>query len=272
MSAARLAIAGAAGRVGQALLRLAAADPALKIVAALERPDSPHLGADAGALCGGPASGLPLSATCDAPVDVLVEFSRPDACVAWAEWCAARGVAFVSGTTGLEEHHTASLRRAAERCAVLWSPNMSIGANLVMRLVREVAARLGADWDIEITEAHHRYKMDAPSGTAKALLAAACAGRGVRPSDVAVYGREGQTGARPPGQIGVHALRMGDVIGDHEVIFHSLMESVSLRHRVSNRDTFAAGALRAARWLAGRPPRWYTIADVLEHAAAAPRR
>ncbi|MGE0479662.1 MAG: 4-hydroxy-tetrahydrodipicolinate reductase [Phycisphaerae bacterium] len=269
MSPVRLAVAGAAGRVGQALLRLAAADPELRIVAALERPDSAHLGVDAGTLVGGAPLGVKVGAACETPPDVLVEFSRPDAAVAWAEWCAARGVAFVSGTTGLEERHTAALRRAAERCAVLWSPNMSIGANLVMRLVREVAARLGNDWDIEITEAHHRHKVDAPSGTAKALLAAACAGRGVRAADVAVYGREGQTGTRPAGQIGVHALRMGDVIGDHEIIFHSPMESVSLRHRVSNRDTFAAGALRAACWLAGKAPRWYTMADILDGGADA---
>ena len=259
----RLAIAGCTGRTGVALTRLAAGDPAFVIVAAVTVSNDPRLGQDAGQAAGIDALGVPIAAEVETACDVLIEFTTPAGCASWARWCTGRGVRFVSGTTGLTEPQHATLRAAAEQVPVVWAPNMSIGVNLLLAVVAELAAKLDDTWDVEICETHHRHKVDAPSGTAHALLEAICRARGQSNADAAVYGRAGQCGPRPAGQIGVHALRMGSIVGEHEVHFASAAEAVTLRHRAFTRDTFAAGALRAARWLQSRGPGLYGMHDVL---------
>lgn len=244
------------------LLRLARDDARFELVAAVTRTDDPLIGQDAGAVHGAAPLGLSVAPAYEGACDVVVEFTLPDGCAAWADWCGRRGCALVSGTTGLSAGQHARLAAAAERAPVLWSPNMSLGANVLARLAAQAAEWL-ADADIEITEAHHSAKIDAPSGTAKMLLESVCEARGVSAAESAVYGRSGAAGPRRRGEVGVHALRMGDVIGEHEVHFAHAGESVSLRHRAHVRETFAAGALHAARWLAGRPPGLYGMRDLL---------
>lgn len=263
MNTLRVAIAGATGRMGRGLIALAAADPTVQLVAATTTADDPLLGQDAGHVAWIDPLGVPITTEITTPCDVLIEFTLPPGCAAWARWCAAAGAALVSGTTGLDSAATAALDAAARTIPVVWAPNMSIGINLLLEAVADVARKLSLDWDVEISEIHHRRKVDAPSGTAQALAEAICAARGQDPEQTIVYGREGPCGPRPPGQVGMHALRMGAIVGEHEVHFTCEAESVTLRHRVFSRDTFCAGALRAARWLPGRPPGRYTMRDVL---------
>ena len=259
----KLAVLGATGRMGAAVLRLAQADDALEIAAALAAPDDPQLGVDAGDLAGGRALGLPVASATDAEFDVLIDFSAPAAVARWAEECATRGAALVSGTTGMTPEQTAALQAAAERVPVVWAPNMSIGVNVLLRAVRDVARLLGDGWDIEIAEAHHRHKVDAPSGTARALYETVCDALGRDPAAVGVFGREGEVGARTANEIGVHALRMGSVVGEHAVHYASDQEIITLSHSAKTRDVFAAGALRAAKWTQGRPAGYYGMRDVL---------
>jgi 4-hydroxy-tetrahydrodipicolinate reductase len=263
MNPLRLAIVGCSGRMGQALVRLASADPAFQIAAAVTTAEDPRLGHDAGLMAGAGELGVPIGERCEVPCDVAIEFTLPPGCRAWAEWCAANGVALVSGTTGLSDTDTAWLRAAAARVPVVWSPNMSIGINLLLRLVAEAATQLDQTWDVEICETHHREKIDAPSGTARALFEAVCTARGQDPLDAATYGRYGQCGPRQPGEIGMHALRLGTNIGEHEVHFAAAGETLTLRHQAQSREIFAAGALRAARWVVGRPSGLYHMRDVL---------
>ncbi|MEW6250363.1 MAG: 4-hydroxy-tetrahydrodipicolinate reductase [Planctomycetota bacterium] len=259
----RLAIAGATGRMGQMLVRLAAADPACRLVATTTIEGDPLIGQDAGRIAGLNPLGVTIATRICVPCDALIEFTSPSGTASWAQWCAAEHVALVSGTTGLGAAEHAALRAAAAQVPVVWAPNMSTGVNLLLALVSDVAARLGADWDIEIVETHHRRKVDAPSGTARALLEAAAAARDQSADAVATHGRSGLIGPRPAGQIGVHAVRMGAIVGEHAVHFTSESESLTLAHRAFAREAFAAGALRAARWVAGRPPGLYAMRDVL---------
>ena len=266
----RVIIVGAAGRMGRTLTRLVVDDPSLQLVGAATLPGDALIGQDAGTVAGTRAAGVALSSFEPDPhrdisgmCDVLIDFTTPEGAVAWARWCARAGAAMVCGSTGLAPADLDVLREAARAVPVLWSPNMSVGVNLLLRLVREAARSLDADWDIEIAESHHRLKADAPSGTAKALLDAACEGRGVAASDVAIHGREGLLGVRKRGEIGVHALRLGGVVGEHDVHFATPFEHITLSHRAESRDVFAAGALRAAKWLAGKPAGLYAMRDVL---------
>jgi 4-hydroxy-tetrahydrodipicolinate reductase len=263
MSVLRIAITGCTGQMGRALIRLAAGDPAFEVVGAATIPGDLRLGEDAGRMAGVDAVNVPITTEINVPCDALLEFTSLAGCEAWARWCAAHQVPLVSGTTGLGPDQQAALHAAAGHVPVVWAPNMSVGINLLLKLVADLAARLDLTWDLEIAETHHRRKVDAPSGTARALLGEVCRVRDQQPDDVAVYGRAGQTGPRPPGQIGVHALRMGAIVGEHEVHFTSDTESLSLRHRAFSRDTFAAGALHAARWLQGRAAGLYSMRDVL---------
>lgn len=258
-----LAIAGCTGRMGRALIRLAAADPDFEIVAAATVPDDPLLGQDAGSVAGLGPINVAIRADVGRRCEALVEFTTPAGCQTWSGWCAGAGVPLVSGTTGLDQAQRDALHSAAARTPIVWAPNMSVGVNLMLAVAADLAARLDDDWDVEICETHHRRKVDAPSGTARALLEAICQARGCQPKQTAIHGREGQCGPRPRGQIGVHAVRMGEIVGEHEVHFTCDAESVTLRHRALARDTFAAGALRAARWLVGRPPGLYSMRDVL---------
>jgi len=272
-----LAIAGAAGRMGRRLIALAAADETLRVVAALESTDSPHLGADAGDLAGIGRAGLRVVDKTDAPFDVLIDFSSPAGTDHWLAVCRARRRAIVIGTTGHADAQREDIRSAAGVIPVLKAANMSVGVNVLLRAVRQLAAALDESYDVEIVETHHRFKKDAPSGTALALLEAVHAGRhdaGRALGDVR-YGRGHTepgapakgTPARTPGEITLHALRLGDTIGDHTVHFAALGETITISHSAHTRDTFAAGALRAAAWLARQPAGLYTMQDVLSNPA-----
>jgi 4-hydroxy-tetrahydrodipicolinate reductase len=264
MKAIRLAVAGAAGRMGRTLVRLAAADARFQVVAALVEPGEPAMGRDAGAHAGIEPLGVPLSARSHHSPDVLIEFTNPAGTRAWAAWCAQHEVALVSGTTGLRPEDQAQLRAAAERVPVLWAANMSLGVALLRRLAAQLAAWLDESWDVEIVEAHHRAKSDAPSGTARALLDALGAARAAakRTPPTIAHGRQGPAALRAPGEIGMHAVRLGGIVGDHAVHFASADEMLTLHHRALSRDLFAAGALRAAAAIVGRPPKLYTIDEL----------
>ncbi|HEY8042032.1 MAG TPA: 4-hydroxy-tetrahydrodipicolinate reductase [Polyangiaceae bacterium] len=256
----RLAVIGASGRMGRAVVRLAR-EAGVELVCAVA---STEIGRDVGELAGIGPTGIcvvdGLAALEHARADVAIDFSTPSATVALAPIAAAAGTAMVSGTTGLDEAARAALDRAAARVAVLWEPNMSVGVHVLARLVAEATAAL-ADWDVEIVETHHRAKVDAPSGTALRLAEAVQAGRDGSPQ--LVHGRQGRPGARPSAEIGMHALRGGDVVGDHVVHVLGGGERLELTHRATSRDVFAHGALRAATWIAGKAPGRYTLADVL---------
>lgn len=246
--------------MGTRLIQLIQVDRALSLGAALDRADHPRLGDDAGVLAGVGSLGVPLSAALDRPVDVVIDFSLPTGTLSLAKVCAERGVGLVVGTTGFEPEQRASVEQAARRIPLLISPNLSRAVNLLMRLVGEAARALGASADIEIVERHHHFKKDAPSGTALRLAEIAAQAVG---SDQFAHGRHGQVGERPRGEIGVHALRTGDNPGEHTVVFGLMGECLELSHRALNRDGFALGALDAAKFLAGKPPGLYTMADLL---------
>ena len=259
----RLAVAGCTGRTGLAVVRLASGDPHFHVVAGLTHPADPLIGRDVGEAARLDPLGVAVQSECAAACDVVVEFTLPAGCAQWAAWCAENGAALVSGTTGLEAPQLEALEQAARSVPVVWAPNMSVGANLLLRLVAEVARRVDESWDVEISETHHRHKVDAPSGTAKALLEAVRRSRSIQAEQQAVFGREGQCGPRTPGEIGVHARRLGEIVGEHDVTFGSAHESLTLQHRAFSRDAFAQGALHVARWACAQPPGLYSMDDVL---------
>ena len=245
--------------MGTRLVQLVQAAPDLDLGAAIGRPGHPGLGNDVGPLVGLPELGIPLAAALDGAVDVVVAFSQPAATLEIAAACARAGVPLVVGTTGFEPGARAELEGHAREIALLVSPNTSRAVNTLMRLVGE-AARLLDGADIEIIERHHRFKKDAPSGTAIRLAEVAAEATG---SDRLIHGRSGLTGERPAGEIGIHALRAGDNPGEHTVVFGLMGESLELTHRALNRDGFARGALDAARYLVGRAPGLYAMTDLL---------
>ena len=257
-----IAITGAAGRMGQRLLALAKQDGGFSIVAALERPDHPAQGRDAGEVCGAGAFGVPVTADLRATPQVLIDFTAPAALRQWLRTCAERRIAVVVGTTGLQSADHAAIDAAARTVPVLQSPNMSLGVNVLFKIAGEVARMLGDDYDKEIVEGHHRFKKDAPSGTAMGLADAILKAMN-KTRDALVYDRHGDDAVRKPGEIGMHALRIGDEVGRHTAYFAALGERLELTHVATNRDTFAHGALRAAKWLAGQKPGRYTMADLL---------
>jgi 4-hydroxy-tetrahydrodipicolinate reductase len=257
-----IAITGAAGRMGQRLLALAKQDGGFKIVGAVERPDHPMQGRDAGEVAGVGATGLAVTYDLKATPQVLIDFTSPDSTRHWLKSCRDRGIAMVIGTTGLQAQDHATIERAVTEIPVLQSPNMSLGVNVLFKIAGEVAKLLGDDYDKEIVEGHHRFKKDAPSGTAAGLADAILKAMG-KPRDALVYGRHGDDVVRKRGDIGMHSLRIGDEVGRHTAYFASLGERLELTHVATNRDTFAHGALRAATWLAGQKPGRYTVADML---------
>lgn len=261
-----LVVTGASGRMGQTLIRLAQGSDRLRLVACVERAGHPWIGRDVGEAMGGAALGVkvtddPLEAF--AKAQAVVDFTAPAATVEFAALAAQARACHVIGTTGLEAEHLAKIEAASRHAVIVRAGNMSLGVNLLVRLTQKVAAALDADWDIEIVEAHHRMKVDAPSGTALMLGAAAAEGRGVRLEDARVSGRDGITGARERGSIGFSAIRGGDVVGEHDVIFATEGERVVLRHLATDRAIFARGALRAAVWGQGKKPGQYDMMDVL---------
>ena len=261
-----IVVTGASGRMGQMLMRTIAASDKARLVGAVERPGNDWVGRDVGEAMGGPAMGLivtddPLEAF--ARAQAVIDFTAPGATVEFAALAAQARAVHVIGTTGLEAEHLKKIAAAARHAVIVRAGNMSLGVNLLTRLTQKVAEALDADWDIEIVEAHHRMKVDAPSGTALMLGAAAAAGRGVSLDDVRDSGRDGITGARKPGDIGFSAIRGGDIVGEHDVIFATAGERIVLRHIATDRTIFARGALKAALWGQGQKPGEYDMMDVL---------
>ena len=270
----KIGVLGCAGRMGRAVMAEVLASADLQLAGGVEQPGHAALGQDLGLLAG--VETLGIVATDDArallgEADVVIEFSAPEASVAHARTAAELNTGHVIGTTGLSEAQEATLRDAARRTAIVRAANMSLGVNLLLGLAEQVARALEPEaFDIEILEMHHKHKIDAPSGTALALGAAIARGRGVSLAEVAARGRDGLTGARKPGAIGFAALRGGDAVGDHSVIFAGVGERLELTHRASDRRIYARGALHAARWLQGRPPGLYGMSEVLGLATARP--
>jgi len=268
---ARVAVLGASGRMGKALIRLIAASDEHELVGALGEPGDRLLGRDAGQVVGLEALGIPvtddLSIALDnagGACDVAIDFTVPAATKHHARACAAGGHALVVGTTGLGADEFAALQAASRRVPVLYARNMSLGVTVLTELVRQAAALLGPEFDAEITEAHHRHKKDSPSGTALQLGEAVATARGRQLADVAVYSRPRLvTTERPDEAIGFASLRGGAIVGDHTVLFAGAEELLELTHRATDRALFARGALRAASWLVGQPAGLYTLREVL---------
>jgi len=262
----RLAVVGAAGRMGRMLLQTIPDTLGMRLSGALENAASPAIGQDCGTLIGAEPNGVLISADPAAVLegcDVLIDFSSPPSTVALAALTARMGVAHVIGTTGLSDEDLGAIAAAAQKTPIVRSGNMSLGVNLLAVLVERAARALGPAWDAEIVEMHHRLKVDAPSGTALLLGEAAARGRGVDLSEHSARGRDGLTGPRRAGDIGFASLRGGTVIGDHSVIFAGMGERIELSHRAEERGIFARGALAAALWTRGRPAGLYSMADVL---------
>jgi 4-hydroxy-tetrahydrodipicolinate reductase len=262
----RIAVAGAAGRMGRTLTRIVHEADAVVLVGGLEAKGTPHIGQDLGPLCG--LGNIDAKITDDPlellrEVDALLDFTTPAATVAVAELTAQTRIVHVIGTTGFTADDEARIKAAARHARIVKSGNMSLGVNLLAALVRQAAQALGEDFDIEIVEMHHRHKVDAPSGTALLLGEAAAMGRGVDLASHSVRAREGHTGPRPSGHVGFATLRGGSVIGDHTVIFAGPDERLELCHAAQSRDIFARGALKAAQWAFDKKPGLYGMADVL---------
>ena len=265
----RVALVGAAGRMGQALARCLHEQrvEGLALAAAVDHPDCAQQGADIGALAGIGDRNIAITADLEAATsasDVFIDFSFHAATAAHAQQASGWGQPLVIGTTGLTHEEQEQVREAAEKIPVVMAPNMSLGVNLLFGLAREAARTLkGKGYDVEIVERHHRRKKDAPSGTAIGLGEAVAEGLDAQLDDVAVHGRHGMTGERTSQEIGFHAVRGGDIVGDHTVMFATDGEVLELSHRATSRDAFAVGALRAAAWVVAQPPGLYHMQDVL---------
>ncbi len=261
----KLAMFGASGRMGQHILTMASEADDIEIVGAVDI-DTAVQGKDIGELIGKGTLGVTVTADLG-PVlgkaDVLIDFTRPEASLISSEFCGKSGTALVVGTTGLSDSQQEQLKKNVAGIPCVYAPNMSMGVNLLFKLVKDAAAILGEDYDIEITEIHHRFKKDAPSGTAKRIAEIIADTLGTPLSEYGVYGREGITGERGPKEIGVHAIRTGDVVGEHTVTFGTLGERFELTHKAHSRDTFASGVLPAARFAIKAVPGLYDMQDVL---------
>ena len=261
----RIAIAGASGRMGRMLVEAVLDAPDCTLAGALDVAGSPQLGQDAGAFLGRATGVVTTSdlATALAGSQVLIDFTRPEGTLKHLQACAEHGVALVIGTTGFGTEDKAAIGAAAQRIPVFMSPNMSVGVNVVMRLIEQAAKAFAHGYDIEIIEAHHRNKIDAPSGTALKMGEVVANALGRNLADNAVFGREGVTGVRDPSTIGFATVRGGDIIGDHTVLFAGIGERIEITHKSSSRATYAQGSLRAARFLAHSGPGLYDMNDVL---------
>lgn len=260
----RIGVTGAAGRMGRTIIQALSKASDMQLALALEHADSPAIGMDAGELAGVSSRGTPVQADfAGADFDVLIDFSQPAATLAYIERCQTAGRKVVIGTTGFDDTGRRRIRTAAEKTAIVFAPNMSVGVNLCFHLL-EIAARvLADDVDIEVMEAHHRHKQDAPSGTALRMgeVLAQALGRDLKQD--AVFGRHGVTGERPRRQIGFSTVRAGEIVGEHTVLFAGAGERVEITHKAESRLTFAAGALRAARWVMGKDSGLFDMQDVL---------
>lgn len=262
----KIGIAGCGGRMGRTLLAEVLTTEGVALAAGAERAGDAAVGRDLGELAGRTAIGV--KATDDvramfAAADVVIDFTAPSATATHAKMAAAAHKAMVIGTTGLDPYETRAIEEAAQSIPVMWSPNMSIGVNVLLDMVTRAARTLDPSYDIEIVEMHHHHKVDSPSGTALALGRAAASGRGVKLEEVWRKERDGNVGARPKGEIGFATLRGGDVVGDHTVMFAADGERIEFSHRASSRQVFAKGAVRAAAWVSGKPAGLYSMKDVL---------
>jgi 4-hydroxy-tetrahydrodipicolinate reductase len=262
----KVAILGAAGRMGRAIVRVIAAADDLSVAGAVTIPGDRALGSDAGVVAGVRNVGVALTDDPQAALQgaqVAIDFTLPEALEGNLRACVANGTPLVVGTTGLTDEHMAALDVAANEIPLVYGRNMSVGVNVFMALVGQAARVLDEDYDVEIVEAHHRHKLDAPSGTALAVGEAVAAAKGRSLEELAVRGRDGQTGPRVPNTIGFSVIRGGEIAGEHTVMFISPEERLEFVHRAADRQTFARGAVRAARWVAGRAPGRYSMMDVL---------
>lgn len=262
----RIAVTGAAGRMGRTLLEAISQTEGLKVSAAIERENNPFIGKDAGELAGLGTLNVLISDQLEKVIndfDVLIDFTAPEATIANARVCAQHGKKMVVGTTGLSDEQKKQLAEAAGKTAIMFAPNMSVGVNLSLKLLEMAARVLGDDVDIEIIEAHHRHKVDAPSGTALRMgeVIAKTLGRDLK--ECAVYGRQGQEGPRDRKTIGFETIRAGDIVGDHTVMFASDGEILEITHKASSRMTFARGAARASKWIAQKDKGLFDMQDVL---------
>lgn len=262
----RVAVIGAAGRMGRALIQAVSESEGVTLTAAIDRPGNSLIGTDAGELAGIGKLGVTVVDSLEAVVndfDVLIDFTAPAATVANARFCAAHGKKMAIGTTGLTDEQKAELKQSAEKAAILFAPNMSVGVNLCFKLLEIAAKVLGDEVDIEVVEAHHRHKVDSPSGTALRMgeVVADALGRNLK--EVAVYGREGQDGPRKRETIGFATVRAGDIVGEHTVMFAADGERVEITHKATSRMNFARGAVRACRWLDDKPAGLFDMQDVL---------
>jgi 4-hydroxy-tetrahydrodipicolinate reductase len=265
MNQLKIAVAGASGRMGRMLIEAIQNADDTVLVGALDVAGSPNLGADAAAFLGKPA-GIPIEADLSkglANADFLIDFTRPEGTLKHLEYCAAHGIKMIIGTTGFDEAGKAAIAAAAKKTAIVFAPNMSIGVNVTMKLLEMAAKSFSHGYDIEIIEAHHRHKVDAPSGTALKMgeVIADALGRDLK--EVAVYAREGVTGERDPSSIGFATIRGGDIVGDHTVLFAGIGERIEITHKSASRVTYAHGSLRAARFLVDKTSGLYDMQDVL---------
>jgi 4-hydroxy-tetrahydrodipicolinate reductase len=262
----KFCIAGASGRMGRMLIEAVLASPGDTLCGALDQAGSAALGQDAAAFLGR-ACGVAITADLRAGLagaDVLIDFTRPEGTLAHLALCRELGVRAVIGTTGFDAAGKAAIAEAARAVPVVFAPNMSVGVNVVLKLLDMAARALASGYDIEVIEAHHRHKVDAPSGTALAMGETIAAALGRELKDCAVYAREGHTGERDPSSIGFASIRGGDIVGDHTVLFAGTGERIEISHKASSRQGYAQGSLRAAHFLAGRPAGLYSMADVLQ--------
>jgi len=265
MSALKIAVAGASGRMGRMLIEAIQNADDMVLAGALDMPGSPSIGTDAASFLGKPANVAIESDLTKglANADFLIDFTRPEGTLKHAEYCAAHGIKMIIGTTGLEQEAKDAIAVAAQKTAIMQAPNMSIGVNVTLKLLEMAAKSFSHGYDIEIIEAHHRHKVDAPSGTALKMGEVIADAIGVKLDDVAVYAREGITGERDPSSIGFSAIRGGDIVGDHTVLFAGIGERIEITHKSSSRVTYAHGSLRAARFLADKKIGLYDMQDVL---------
>jgi 4-hydroxy-tetrahydrodipicolinate reductase len=259
----KLVVVGAAGRMGRRIVALAVESGKFDIVGAIEKPDHPETGKDAGLLAGVERLNIPVAASWPTKADIAMDFSFPEATDNTIRQCTEREIPLVIGTTGLSDGQQKTLAAAAAKIPIVYGTNMSVGMNVLFALVGKVAAMLGEDYDIEIVEQHHRFKKDAPSGSALTLAQNICRATDRPWPDSLIDGRHGKDALRKKGEIGVHAVRAGDITGVHSVIYSTLGETITLTHTAHSRDTLVRGALRAAEWLLAKPPALYSMADVL---------
>ena len=258
-----LIINGAAGRMGKTILALAAKEQSLKIVAAIDKTGHPDLGKNAGTLAGIESINVNLDCTLPPKADVMIDFSLPEAADKSIDYCSTNSVALVLGTTGLSDTQQEYLKKAAEKIPIVYATNMSVGMNLLFNIAPKVAQMLGQEYDIEIVEAHHRFKKDAPSGSAVTLAKNIAEKTNRTYPDCLTHGRQGKDSLRQKDAIGMHAIRAGDITGQHSIVFSTLGETVTISHNAHNRNNFARGAVRAAIWIADKKPALYSMASVL---------